>query len=134
MASPIPKYPEERRNRTKPQGGEWIYVGVERIEEADTVLPARCYVDPKNEWDEETAQAWSAWRSDSVTTYYTPADVQYAIDTIRLYQRDFVRHASEIRLRMDSLALTPDGKRRQRYRIIPSMEVGHEAPKAKSIP
>lgn len=70
----------------------------------------------EGEWRERTWQAWQAWRADPVTALWSPADVDYALDTIMLHQSSFTSKAAEIRLRMDALGLTPKGKRDLRWR------------------
>ena len=68
-------------------------------------------------WSERAKAAWGAWRSDPVTAYYTPADIQYAIDLLCLYEGMTPSNANEVRLRMDGLGLTPKGKKDLRYRV-----------------
>jgi hypothetical protein len=68
-------------------------------------------------WPDTTRELWNAWRRDPVTAQWSPADVAYAVDTIRLHAAAPWKMANEIRLRMDSLGLTPKGKRDLRWRI-----------------
>lgn len=110
-----PKSPDERRNKTPPQRGEWI--DLPSLEAP--VLPAL----PKRAkgtgaWSARTRAAWAAWRSDPVTTQYAIADIQGAIDLAFLYE-DWVRgkdFAAEIRQRQDRLGLNPKGRRDLRWR------------------
>jgi hypothetical protein len=69
-----------------------------------------------DQWSPNTVATWEAWRSDSVTALWTPADVAYAMDTIMLHNVMTPTSASEVRLRMDALGLTPKGKRDLRWR------------------
>lgn len=72
---------------------------------------------PDGEWAENTMAAWDAWRRDPVSAQWSPSDVAYALDTIRLHNEMKPSSASEVRLRMDALGLTPKGKRDLRWRI-----------------
>jgi hypothetical protein len=125
MAAPYPKDPSERRNRTKPARGEWIDLPSATLEEP--VLPLT--PPQKRSWVPFGAAArrkWSEWRLDPVTTYWTRGDVSFALSTLELYDvEDWTIHAAEIRLREDRLALSPKGKRDQRFRIL--FGVGKEA-------
>lgn len=106
---PAPKAQEERRNRNPPGRGEWVDLAP--LERA--VLPEL----PDGEWPPATREAWAAWRSDPVSSQYSAADIAYALDTIRLHAAMTPSSASEVRLRMDALGLTPKGKRDLRWRI-----------------
>jgi hypothetical protein len=131
MASPVPKDPSERRNRNPKLRGEWVDIGVARLLARDVVLPPRDKVDPEGVWGAATVRTWDAWRHDPVSVYFAPADVDYAVVTIELCHLDAgfgaVKYASEIRLRMDAMGLTPKGKRDLRFRVSPSVEVGQVA-------
>ena len=106
---PAPKMPEERRNTRAPQRGEWK----DLFPLEKPVLPEL----PDGDWPEVTVAVWAAWRSDPVTGEYSPADIAYALDTIRIHAAMTPSNASEVRLRADALGLTPKGKRDLRWRI-----------------
>lgn len=107
---PAPKPPEERRNTRAPQRGEW-----KDLYPLDApILPEL----PEGDWPPTTVSTWAAWRSDPVTIEYSPADIAYALDTIRIHAVMSPSSASEVRLRADSLGLTPKGKRDLRWRIV----------------
>lgn len=101
---------ENRRRRNVPARGEWV--DLDPLEQS--VLPEL----PEGEWRPETVAMWEAWRMDPVSAEWSPADVAFALDTIRLHNVMLnASGANEVRLRMDSLGLTPKGKRDLRWRI-----------------
>src|SRR4051812_25512625 len=105
---PAPKAFEQRRNASEPQRGEWVTVAAG----AKSALPSAL---PKGDaWSPRTEGAWKAWRQDSVTSLYGPADVQLAIDLAYLYEQwvdvGGSKLAGEIRQRQDGLGLSPKGK------------------------
>ena len=106
---PAPKDPSQRRNRNTPMRGEWV----DLAPLDKPVLPEL----PEGNWSPRTCMAWEAWRRDPVSAQWTPSDVDYAIDTIYLHNAMTEKSASEVRLRMDSLGLTPKGKRDLRWRV-----------------
>ena len=108
---PAPK--EGRRRRNVPARGEWVDLAP--LEEP--VLPSLPPLDGDEVWAASTVGMWEAWRSDPVSGQWSPADVAFALDTIRLHNLGLPSSMSEIRLRMDSLGLTPKGKRDLRWRI-----------------
>lgn len=120
-SGPAPKLPDERRNRTPPSRGEWV-----DLEPLETPILPELPRRSKGEgpWPATTRAVWEAWRADPVTSQYTVADIAYALDTIRLHAVMTPASASEIRLRMDALGLTPKGKRDLRWRVV------EDAPKA----
>lgn len=77
-------------------------------------LPPR---DGEEGWSPTTLLMWEAWRQDPVTAQWSPSDVAYALDTIRLYEGMTPSGANEVRIRMDGLGLTPKGKRDLRWRV-----------------
>lgn len=108
---PAPKPASQRRNRSKPQRGDWI--DLPDLEEP--LLPPL----PLGEWSERTQSAWEAWRSDPATSQYGPAEISNAIDLAYVFEQwvqGDARLAAEIRLRQDGLGLTPKGKRDLRWR------------------
>lgn len=108
MAGPAPA--ENRRRRNEPARGEWV--DLPPIDKP--FLPEL----PDGDWGEQTRVTWELWRKDPATSQYTPGEVAYALDTIRLYDQMTPSSANEIRLRMDGLGLTPKGKKDLRYRVV----------------
>ena len=112
MPGPVPQ--NSRRRRNIPARGEWIDLPpLER-----PVLPELPERGDGEAWSAMTQATWEAWRRDPVTAQYSPADIAYALDAIRLYDRMTPRSANEVRLRMDGLGLTPKGKRDLRWRVV----------------
>lgn len=112
---PPPKDPAQRRRRNEPARGEWVDLPV-ALERA--VLPAL----PKRSggWSARTRAAWARWRKDPATSMFGESDLASAIDLAYLHHEwccGDVRLATEIRLRMDGLGLTPKGKRDLRWRV-----------------
>lgn len=113
-----------RRRRNEPSRGDWV--DLPPLEAA--VLPELPEIVGEDEgWGPMARMTWDAWRRDPVTQMYSPADVQYALDAIRLYNGMTAKTANEVRLRMDALGLTPKGKRDLRWRV---QEPGAAAPPA----
>ena len=108
---PAPK--EGRRRRNAPARGEWVELPP--LEQA--VLDELPELED-DVWRPETVSLWEAWRADPVTALWSPADRAFALDTLILHNEMTASGASEIRLRMDSLGLTPKGKRDLRWRIV----------------
>ena len=114
---PAPKPADQRRRRNQPARGEWVTLP----ELTTPILPSL----PKRatgtgSWSAQTKRAWDAWRKDPATTQFGPADIQLAIDAAYLYAefaRGRISVASEIRQRLDSLGLSPKGKRDLRWRV-----------------
>jgi hypothetical protein len=102
MGRPL-KPPEQRRNRHVPQRGEWV--DLEPL--GKPVLPAY-----DRGW-QVPAWMWNGWRRDAVTSQYGEADVT----SIKYLASEFYDLPPAQRLRlMDSLGLTPKGKRDLRWR------------------
>jgi hypothetical protein len=104
MPGVAPKLPEQRRRYNQPARAEWVEL--KPLEQP--VLPAA-----NRDWSANARRAWMAWRRDPVTTQWGPADVQYARELARLYDK-LPYH--EQRLRMGELGLSPKGKRDLRWR------------------
>jgi hypothetical protein len=112
VAGTGPAPAENRRRRNEPTRGDWV--DLPPIDKPFLPeLPER----EDGEWRQQTIDSWAMWRMDPATALYTPAEVAYALDAIRLY--DEKGPTPEIRLRMDGLGLTPKGKRDLRYRVSP---------------
>jgi hypothetical protein len=107
---PAPK--EGRRRANAPARGDWV--DLSPLEHP--VLPPLPDLEGA-EWAAGTLATWDAWMSDPVSAQWSPSDVAYALDTILLHNVMTPGSASEVRLRMDSLGLTPKGKRDLRWRL-----------------
>jgi len=116
MAGMGPAPAENRRRSNAPARGEWV----DLLPIDKPILPTL----PEREegWTEMTQTTWEMWRQDPATSQYTPAEIAYALDTIWLYNQMTASTASEVRLRMDGLGLTPKGKKDLRYRVIQDAE------------
>jgi hypothetical protein len=125
---PAPKPKDQRVNNHAPSRGEWV--DLYPLEKS--VLPDLPERAEDESWSAAAIAAWRAWREDPVTSQYSPADIAYAIDAIRLYEVMTPSRANEVRLRMDSLGLTPKGKRDLRWRVVSDdpEEQNTPAPKA----
>lgn len=126
-----PKAREQRRNKTKPARGEWV--DLQPLE--SPVLPELPELAGEQEWSPRSRASWEAWRRDPVTAQWSEADVEYALDTILMHHASFMSKASEIRLRMDALGLTPKGKRDLRWRLPgdPAAGQGNDLPKLAEV-
>lgn len=76
---------------------------------------------------------WNSWRDDPVTATWTATEIALAADTIMLHIADPVGKASEIRIRLDSLALTPKGRRDARL-LLPQEDDPEEEAEAPRAP
>lgn len=113
---PAPK--RNRQRRGAPALGEWT-----RLEPLkDPVLPELDLLVADQEWPVVSRMLWDAWRESPVTQTWAAEDVALAADTILLHAEDPVGKASEIRLRIDNLALSPKGRRDARL-LLPEEEV-----------
>ena len=113
MARP-PKPKEVRLNHAKPRTGEWFEIPVKPLpgpaHEALSAFGTR-------KWQPESRQRWDVWRHDATSLYWSPADVDYAIETLTLYEVPEPNWA-EISRRRDRLGLTPKGKRDLRLLVV----------------
>lgn len=114
---PAPK--TNRQRRGEPLRGEWI--DLPHLE--NPVLPEL----PAGDWSQRTRDAWDSWRKDSVTSQYSRADIQAAVDLAYVYEQwvnePTIAIAAEIRQRQDRLGLNPKGKRDLRWRTSEPAEV-----------
>lgn len=105
-----PKDKTVRRNRVKPQRGEWV-----DLPEGGGKAPK-----PPSTWPARTKACWVAWWSDPAATQWTDADRNSVLELAHLHA-DLVHGrlslAPEIRQRMDLLGLTQKGKRDLRWRV-----------------
>ncbi len=105
---------ETRRRKNEPGRGDWVTLEPLK-KKVLPALPKRTKAE--GPWPAITKTAWAAWRADPVTQLYGPADVSFALDTIRLHAMMTPSSANEVRLRMTALGLTPEGKIKLRIRI-----------------
>lgn len=122
-----PKDKSERRRTNKPLRGDWVEISAPK----KPVIPTLQQVE-KGTWHARTKATWDAWRKDPATTQWTSAELAFAIDTIYLFE-EYVTEgpaslAGELRLRQDTLGLTPKGKQDRRWRV------ADEAPASASGP
>jgi hypothetical protein len=118
---PAPKLPGQRRRHGAPARGEWVDLAP---------LTQPVLGPPDRDWPENGRRAWRAWRRDSVTTQWTPADVHYAKELARRFD---VLKPNEVRLRMDGLGLTPIGRRNLRLRSAADVPAASEQPTVKRL-
>lgn len=85
--------------------GEWV--DLEPL--AKPVLPGA-----RREWSESARRLWRAWRKSPESAQWSAVDVAYAIELAARFEK---LPPHEQRLRMDSLGLTPKGKRDLRWRL-----------------
>lgn len=125
---PAPKAPEDRRNKTSPQRGEWVTLQPL----SEPVLPAQLPKRAKGAggWSARTKRLYSGWRQDPVTATYGENEKAAVVELAFLQEelaRGELKLAAEVRQRLDGLGLTMKGKRDLRFRVAePDTE---EAPK-----
>lgn len=115
MPSPIPKPPEQRRDRHEKQRGEWIELPAALDE---PVLP------PYQQGMTIPRYFWALWRQDPITTQYEHGDmaaVMYLAKEWALMQHP------ERRMLMDRLGLSPKARRDLRWRTQLEAEQQREA-------
>ena len=115
---PVPKQRGRRARRNLPARGDWTSLAP-LDKPVLPGLPKRSRGD--GAWSSRTRRVWTAWRNDSVTGAYGPADIAMAIELAYLYE-DAVRDPrparwSEARQWMDRLGLTMKGKRDLRLQL-----------------
>lgn len=103
---PAPKTSRQRHGA--PARGDWV-----KLEPlAAPVLPELADLPaPELGWQLPTLMLWEAWRADPVTQTWNASDLAYAVDTILLHAIAGMTKPNEVRLRMESLGLTPKGRR-----------------------
>jgi hypothetical protein len=107
-----------RQRRNKPALGDWT-----RLEPLKApVLPELDELVPGEKWPVVSRMFWEAWRASPVTQTWAAEDIALAADTIMLHAEDPVTKAGEIRIRIDTLALSPKGRRDARL-LLPEEEV-----------
>lgn len=129
---PAPKL--QRQRTDKPARGEW-----QQLEPLETIIlpdldeiqmPPFC-----EEWPYTAVKYWESWRESPVTARWTEDDIAFAVDTISQFASTSQMKkgsggvplaASEMRLRMESLGLTPEGRRKGRI-LLPEEDTPEEA-------
>ena len=108
MYGPAPKRASSRARHGTPGGGEWV----DLPPLTDPILPA---LDNSREWSARTVALWEGWRQDFATQMYGPSEIAMAVELAHLVDSAIfagkVTMWSEALKWMDSLALTPKGKR-----------------------
>lgn len=77
-------------------------------------------------WAAGTQRAWAGWWRDGASLHWTSADHESVVMLAFLVQAVWegeLKHAAEVRIRMDGLGLTPKGKRDLRLRVADSEPV-----------
>lgn len=129
--------PKQNRARgKKPIRGDWVTLEPLKgpvlmpLDEID--LPLLC---EETGWPYTARKYWDSWRESPVTAKWTADDTALAIDTISQFAATtrmtkgsggVPLAASEMRLRMESLGLTPEGRRKNRY-LLPEEDTPQEA-------
>ena len=121
MYGPAPKRASSRARHGTPGGGEWV----DLPPLTDPILPA---LDNSREWSARTVALWEGWRQDFATQTYGPSEVAMAVELAHLVDSAIfagkVTMWSEALKWMDSLALTPKGKRDSRICLEQPLVVG----------
>lgn len=114
---PAPKDAAQRRRRNAPARGEWVDLPSVK----KPILPTLKQIDGKRKWSPQLKMLWEHWRKDPATTQYGPAEIALAKHLAFVYddlaQAYKLSTSSEVRLILDTLGLTPKGKRDNRWRI-----------------
>ena len=118
MPGPPPKDQSTRRRRNPPSRGEWTPIP----SASDRPVP-RIPTRPRGEgaWTVGTRRAWVGWWTDGSSLTWSAADFESVVMLAYLWQKvedGNLRLASEVRLRMDGLGLSPKGKRDLRLRVV----------------
>jgi len=108
MYGPAPKRASSRARSGIPGGGDWV----DLPPLTDAILPA---LDDSRQWSARTVALWEGWRQDFATQTYGPSEIAMAVELAHLVDSAIlvgkVTMWSEALKWMDSLALTPKGKR-----------------------
>jgi hypothetical protein len=103
-----PKPPQQRRNRNRKHGGEWVILE-QRYEGPIPDLP------PIYEWSEDTRRWWkTAWRSPMASQWIVAGDAE-TLAILALVRQRFlegdtrVAVAREVRQLTDDFGLSPQG-------------------------
>lgn len=121
--------PKQNRARSNaPARGEWARLeplAAAILPELDTFAPPYDFDRNAAAWPAGTRMLWDAWREDPVTQTWNASDRAFAVDTISLHATSGTSKANEIRIRMESLGLTPKGRRDLRL-LLPEEEAPAE--------
>jgi len=118
MPGPAPKDPKQRRRVNSPTRGEWIDIWAPELDEPAHPPVNELGIAGDVEWSEDLRLRWNVWTRDPAAAYWSLAEVQYAVDTLRIWHdRPDDLPLTEISRRLDRLGLTPTGKRTLRFRI-----------------
>lgn len=124
-----------RSRNKKPARGDWV-----QLEPLDhpVLIPLDEITIPKlceeEGWPYTARKYWESWRISPVTAKWTEDDIALAIDTICQFAATtrmtkgtggVPLAASEMRLRMESLGLTPEGRRKGRL-LLPEEDTPEE--------
>ena len=109
-----------RINHVKPRNGEWFEIPIKPLPG-----PAHAALSSfgTRRWTAQSRRRWDVWRHDATSLYWSPADVDYAIETLALYEVPEPNWA-EISRRRDRLGLTPKGKRDLRLLVVTTEKKG----------
>lgn len=117
-SGPAPKF---NRQRSKaPTRGDWIRLSpleapvLPDLDEFEAPKDYEQELAPDGQpqvrvWPTRTRFMWDSWRVAHVTALWSSDDIAMAVDTIYLHATGAQGKAAEIRLRMESLGLTPKG-------------------------
>ena len=118
MPGPPPKDPKQRRRVNSPTRGDWIDIPEPELAEPAHPSLGKLRMAKGVAWSPELRDRWGVWTRDPSALYWTIGDLQYAVDTLRIFHdRADDLPLTEISRRLDRLGLTPTGKRTLRYRI-----------------
>ena len=122
MSGPAPKSAGMRARRNLPAGGEWTTLPPL----IEPVLPDLGDVAPGAAWSPRVLALWSGWRQDFATQLYGPSEIAMAVELAYLVHTAITGGKAtmwtEALKWMDSLALTPKGKRVARVCLAPAAE------------
>jgi hypothetical protein len=111
MSGPPPKPPDQRRRRSEPARGEWHAIEGIGWQHGDVPTPPDGLMPA-------SLEAWSTWMAAWFAAHWTPSDLPALRQLIRLYDQvergDFQR-ASELRLWLDTMGVTPKGQLDRRW-------------------
>jgi hypothetical protein len=107
--------------------GEWV----ELPPLEGPLLPELPAKSGKGDWSRRARETWEAWRVDPATAQLTKADIAFLVDTLHLVDRCACEPqsslAAEIRIRLDTVGLTPKGRQDRRWRLVPEDNAPPEA-------
>lgn len=135
-----PKQGGRARGKT-PIRGDW-----ERLDPLKSpIIPALDEIDlpllcQESGWPYTAKKYWDSWRESPVTARWSNDDIAFAVDTISQFAATTQMTkgtggvplaASEMRIRMESLGLTPEGRRKGRI-LLPDEDTPEEEQHASS--